>query len=102
MASYNDTFPVGYQQKVFRVNLETVNRSGHLVPNRTEVKESEAVSEADQMKNTRSTFLPDAGLHNMVLKHGDTFAASGMRAYNLKKQYATGLPDSLLVIVSES
>jgi hypothetical protein len=102
MANYSDPQPVGYCKKTFRVNLETVNRQGHLVPNRTIVGSGESVAEADNQKTTRSTWLPDLLNNNHPLKHGDTFDVSGIRAYKLKSLYVTGSPDDLLILVSES
>jgi hypothetical protein len=103
MADHADPNPVGWGSKKFRVNLETVNRQGHLVPNRTQTTGNETVAEADNQKNTRGTWIPDKILNNhAALKHGDTFTASGEIAYKLKATYVTGSVNDVLQIVSES
>lgn len=91
----------------FRVNLETVNRQGFLQPSRTTLEGNETVSEADNMKNTRSIWLPGLLLNNHegigpkgFLKHGDTFTVDGLQAAYLKKTYVTGAADDILQIVS--
>lgn len=93
----------------FRVNLETVNRQGFLQPNRTTLDGNETVSEADNQKNARSIYLPGLLLQNTMgiapsglLRHGDEFTATGMQAVYLKREYAQGNPDDVLVVVSEA
>lgn len=93
----------------FRVNLETVNRQGFLQPNRTTLEGNETVSEADNQRNARSIYIPGlllanyAGLTpNGILRHGDEFTVEGMQAVYLKKEYAQGNPDDVLVVVSEA
>lgn len=100
MASYADPQPVGYYSVVFRVNLETVNRQGHLVPSNTQPIGNETVAEANNFKNTRSTWAPAMLLGNRVLKHGDTFTASGSQAKYLKDLYVKGSVDDMLQVVS--
>ena len=105
MAQTNDS-QVSHPTIVFRVNLETINRLGHSVPNRTQVAGSETVSEADQQKNNRTIFSPGllAGENRSGYKHGDTFTVKGAKAVYLKNLYVStpaGL-DDLLQIVSES
>ena len=93
---------------LFRVNLETVNRQGFLQPNRTTLNGNEAVSEADNMRATRTLYIPNL-LHNNVagigpkgyLHHGDTFTAVDSQAMYLKKIYVLGNADDMLQIVSE-
>jgi hypothetical protein len=95
----NPTYPS--PKITFQVNLQTRHRQGHAVPNRTVLAGNETVSEADQMKNTRSTWVP--GLfqcENVVRKDGDRFVAYGSKATYLKRTYATGQPDSVLTVVS--
>ncbi len=101
MADYADASPFGWGSKTFRVNLETVNRRGHIVPSRTVTSGNETVAEADNMKYTHSTFIPDLLINNRVLRHGDTFTASGTIGYYLKRTYVTGSVDDVLQIVSE-
>jgi hypothetical protein len=106
MAQTTDS-QVSHPTIVFRVNLETVNRQGHLVPNRTDTSGNETVSEADQQKNNRSIFIPGltGGENHSRYKHNDTFTVKGMKAVYLKKLYVsspTALPSDLLQIVSES
>lgn len=87
----------------FQVNLETVDRQGHLVPNRTQAATGETVAEADQMKNTRSIYLPGllVGENKHRLKHGDQFTVKGLKAKYLKDLYTTGT-NPVLKVVSES
>lgn len=104
MAQTTDS-QVSHPTIVFRVNLETLNRQGHLVPNRTEVDGNETVSEADQQKYNRSTFIPGlTGAENFSYKHGDTFTVKGMKAVYLKNLYVSSpaATSDLLQIVSES
>lgn len=87
----------------FSVNTETVNRQGHLVPNRTETTGNETRSEADDKKFTRTvSMLPGllvAGMPNN-LHHGETFVAYGAQAQYLKDLYCLGNADDLLTVVS--
>lgn len=96
-------------QITFRVNLETQDRQGFLQPNRTTVDGNETVSEADNVKSTRTIWLPNrlrnnyAGIApNNLLKHGDEFTVSDYDAIYLKNLYVTGSPDDVLQIVSQS
>lgn len=87
----------------FSVNTETLNRQGHLVPNRLEASGGETVAEADNQKYTRSiAMIPGLLMANMPTgyKHGDTFTVYGQQAFYLKNLHATGLPDALLTVVS--
>lgn len=122
---------VSHPTITFQVNLETVNRQGHLVPNRTEAAGNETVAEADNIKNIRTIFIPGlvaaenvmgiGGVHggdNLhsggqfggngtrqgYLHHGDQFTVKGEKATYLKKLYVSSpaQPSDLLVIVSES
>jgi hypothetical protein len=89
--------------------LETVNRQGFLQPNRTQLAGNETVSEADNQKDARSIYLPGLLLTNVMgiapnglLRHGDEFTATGLQAVYLKKEYAHGNADDVLVVVSEA
>jgi hypothetical protein len=92
----------------FRVNLETVDRQGFLQPNRTTLSGNETVSEADNMRATRTVYIPGL-LHTNIqgiapkgyLRHGDTFTATDSQAIYLKNTYVLGKPDDVLQIVSE-
>ncbi len=114
MAQTTDSQP-NHPTIVFQVNLETVNRTGHLVPNRTEAATGETVAEADNMKNTRTLWLPGINAASNIggrsgpgagngsnFKHGDQFTVKGMKAVYLKNLYVTGSVDDVLQIVSES
>lgn len=87
----------------FRVNTETLNRQGHLVPNSTVLHGNETVTEADNQKNTRSiAMIPGLLMANMPngYKHGDTFVAYGQQAQYLKDTYCLGKVDDLLAVVT--
>lgn len=102
MAQINDSQPA-HPVITFRVNLETVDRQGHLVPNRIEASGNETVAEADQMKNNRTIYLPGllVGENKHKLKHGDEFTLKGQKAVYFKNLYTTGT-NPVLTIVSES
>lgn len=110
----NDSQPA-HPTIVFEVNLETQNRTGHLVPNRLETAGNENVTEANNQKNTRSVWIPGINTASNLggrlgpgsgngsqFKHGDQFTVKGMKAVYLKKTYVTGSVDDVLKIVSES
>ncbi len=103
MAQTSDSQPM-HPVITFRVNLETVNRLGHMVPNRTELAGNETVTEADQQKNNRTIFIPGllAGENKQRLHHGDEFTVKGLKALYLKNLYVTGAASDLLTIVSQS
>jgi hypothetical protein len=104
MAQTTDSQPT-HPVIVFQVNLETQNRYGHLVPNSTTLTGNQTVSEADQLRNTRSTYIPGlTGAENLLYKHGDTFTVKGQKATYLKKTHVSSpaSPNDLLSIVSES
>jgi len=87
----------------FRVNTETLNRQGHLVPNRVEASGNETVAEADNQKYTRSiAMIPGLLMANMPTgyKHGETFTLYGQQAFYMKETHCKGLADDLLVVVS--
>lgn len=92
----NPTWPV----YTFRVNLETLQRYSASQPYRTITEGNETVSEADNMKNTRSTWLGllPANVQNLVKKHGDEFTLYGLQAKKVKDLY-TGSTDSVLQVV---
>lgn len=92
----------------FRVNLETVDRLSFLQPSRTVLAGNETVTEADNMKNTRSIFLPNLLRNNIegigpsgYLRHNDIITAYGLQAVYLKKTYVTGSTNDVLRIVPE-
>jgi hypothetical protein len=87
---------------VFQVNLETLQRYGWSLPNRTQKLGNETVSEADNQKATRISWFPGLGLGNYYLRDGNQFTVSGRQAVYLKNTYATGTPDALLTVVSYS
>lgn len=94
---------------IFRVNLETVGRQDFLQPNRTTPGGNETVSEADNMRSTRTIYIPGLLNNNIqgiapkgYLRHGDTFTATGSQAMYLKKTYVLGKADDVLQIVSEN
>lgn len=85
----------------FRVNLETLNRQGHVVPNRTQLTGSETVSEADDQKFRRSSWTPtnfNGNARNINLKHGEVFTLEGEQAIYMKNLYVRGNSDDLLVV----
>lgn len=106
MAHYPDQYPLGWQAKTFRVNLETQMRQSFPVPNSTSTIWSGVTqqSEADNKASTRWAYFPDNMRNNRRLNHGDTFDVSGEVAYYLKKTYCSNPParDDLLVVVTES
>lgn len=122
---------VSHPTITFQVNLETVNRQGHLVPNRTETAGNETVAEADNIKNLRTIYIPGllvaenvmgiGGVHSGdnlhsggqfggngtrqgYFHHGDQFTVKGEKATYLKKTYVSNpaSPTDLLIIVDES
>lgn len=100
MAQINNSQPS--PAYVFQVNLETVNRQGHLVPNQTQLEGNQTSAEADDQKNHRSTYIPGLlGGENRTFKHGETFTAYGQNALYLKKLYVSdpASPSDLLAIV---
>ena len=93
----------------FQVNLETVGTPGWLQPNRTTLDGNETVTEASNMKSTRTIWLP--GLLNGnyegigptgYLHHGQQFTVKGQQAIYLKKTYVTGATTDILTVVSQS
>ena len=87
----------------FKVNTETLNRQGHLVPNRLETSGNETVSEADDQKFRRTiAMIPGLLMANMPTgyHHGETFVVYGQQAFYLKNTYVKGNADDLLSVVS--
>ncbi len=83
----------------FRVNLETLNRQGHLIPDMYQSDPAQGKLEGDNQKFTRSTWIPGMlNGENRALKHGDEFTAYGNKAIYLKNTYTLG-DDPLLTIV---
>jgi hypothetical protein len=85
----------------FRVNLETLNRTSSLLPYNTQLQGNETVSEADNMKATRSSWLASllAGTEHVFHKDNETFTVYGQKAQYLKNLYVTGSPDDVLSVV---
>lgn len=97
MAQINDSQP-SYPVITFRVNLDLSVKQNE--PYRINLEGNEISTEASNIKNTRSIFLPGLlGAENRALKHGDTFTVKGLKAQYLKNTYVTGDPDDLLQIV---
>jgi hypothetical protein len=87
---------------VFKINLPTLQRYAWSHPNRTTLAGNETVTEEDNLKDTRSTWLPSMfpGVENLAHKHGDTFTVSGLKAVYLKNTYVKGLADDMLFLIS--
>lgn len=104
MAQINDSQPA-HPVITFQVNLETLNRQGHLVPNRTVASGNETTAEADNFRESRTIYLPGvtAAENRVNLSHGDTFTLKGQKALYFKNLYVSNpaSPSDLLVIVSE-
>jgi hypothetical protein len=85
----------------FRVNLETLNRYSSSLPYNTQLQGNETVTEADNMKFTRSTWLTSllSGTEHVFHKEDETVTVYGQKAQYLKNLYATGLPDAVLEVV---
>ncbi len=100
MSQTNNSQP-SWPVYVFQVNLETLQRYSWSLPNRTTLSGNETTSEADQMKNTRSTWLTSMfpGVEHVAHADGYQFTAYGMKAVYYKNLYVTGSPDDLLKIV---
>ena len=111
MAQINDSQPT-HPVIVFEVDLETVNRQGHLVPNRIQTSGNETVTEADDQRNHRTIWLP--GLltaenrykvinngSRTLLRHGDRFTVKGQKATYMKTVYTTGA-NPVLKVISET
>lgn len=93
----------------FRVNLETLSNQSFVQPSRKTLDGNEVVSEADNMRSTRTLYLPNLLTNNIsgigpkgYLHHGDTFTAVDSQAMYLKKTYVLGNADDVLQIVSEN
>lgn len=104
MAQTSDS-QVAYPVITFQVNLETIDRMGHLVPNRITTDGNETSAEADDQRNHRSIYIPGllAGENRANFHHGDQFTVKGEKATYLKKLYVSTPASSndLLSIVSE-
>jgi len=94
----NPTWPV----YTFRVNLQTLQRYGWSLPNRTQLAGNETSSEADNQIMTRSTWIPSLfpGVEHIAHKDSYTFTAYGAKAQYLKNMYVKGQPDDILQLVS--
>ena len=102
----------------FQVNLETVNRTGSALPNRTSTMGNETVSEANEQKYQRTIFLPNVTGGGFVYRHqtfpadkaagqgyyhhGDQVVAYGKAGMYLKNTYTSTPPaiDDVLILVS--
>ena len=97
---------------VFRLNL--TNPESNVLPYRSDLAGNESVTEAQAQVDSRTSWLSSltgqmnegqvtVGVGgNIAGKNNDLVTAYGQNAVYLKKTYATGLPDSLLVVVSET
>lgn len=94
----NPTHPV----YTFRINLQTLQRYSWSLPNRTTLDGNETVSEADNQKAARSTWLCNLapGCNFIVNEHDGTFTAYGQQAHYLKTLYVTGSSEDVLQLVS--
>lgn len=79
---------------VFEINLETVNRYSASLPHAP-------TDSIDNMRETRSTWLPNLKNNNMVLKHGDQFTVSGIYAKYLEDNFTTG-EGAVLKVISKT
>lgn len=98
---------------VFRVKLDllksevigplTNERStAMLPPDRYQESADTAITDVDNRKNYRSTWMPGITASNNVnKKHADTFTLIGSEAVYVKNTFATG-DDAIFVVVSES
>lgn len=87
----------------FRVNTETLNRQGHIVPNRTQTSDNELISEADNQKFCHTiAMVPGLLMGGMPTgyHHGDTFVVYGKQAQYLKDTYCKGTPNDMLVVIT--
>lgn len=87
---------------VFQVNLQTVDKLSSSLPNSTVLKGNETVTEADQMKNTRSSWLASLfpGVEMVAHADGYQFTAYGQKALYYKKTYIKGSINDLLIQIS--
>jgi len=75
----------------FRVNLQTVDFLSFLIPDRYQSDQDLGLTEGENHKFNRSTWLPGlTGGDNIVKNHDDTFTVYGMQAQYLKDTYTTG------------
>jgi|GEM_PF-5855562 len=93
----NPTWPV----YTFRVKLETLQRYGWALPYNAWPVGNETVSEADEMKYTRTTFFPLMNnVQNLVDTHGEEFTLYGIQAVKFKNTFVTGAADDVFELVS--
>ena len=85
----------------FEVNLETVGRQSNVLPSSTQLVGNETSTEADNMKNSRSTWLASLfpGVEMVAHKHGYQFTAYGKKAIYYRDTYVTGSADDVLKVV---
>jgi len=70
-----------------------------LHPDRHQNDQDKAVTDIDNHKNNKSTWIPGLTVgENRALKHEDQFTADGLRATYLKDNYTTGLNPILKVV----
>jgi len=91
----------------FQVNLPTVGAVDWSQPSRTSLEGNETVTEASNLPNTRTTWLPGLipgveniaqlipGGLNVSAQNGAIITASGLKAVYLKKTYCSNPPDPL-------
>ena len=101
MTQINDSQPA-HPVYTFQINLETLQRYDSVQPSATQLRGNETVTEADNFKYTRSTWLCSLfpGYEFIAKKEGVQFTAYGMKAQYLKDTYCKGLPDDILKLVS--
>lgn len=85
----------------FRLNLTAAQRFGWSLPSSTQPQGNETQSEASAIPDTFTSWIPElmAG-PNIAQKNGYEFTSYGQRATYLKKTYANGSIDDLLILVS--
>jgi hypothetical protein len=83
----------------FKLNLASAQRLGWSLPNNTQPLGNETVSEASNIPNTFSSWIPGYQLANIAQLNGYTFTAYGEKAQYLKNTYANGSIDDLLIVV---
>lgn len=90
-----------YPAITFQVNLETVDKLSNSLPNSIILNGNETVTEADQMKNTRSTWLTSmfSGVEMVAHADGYQFTAYGKKALYYRDLYVTGSVNDILKVV---
>jgi hypothetical protein len=85
----------------FKISLETLQKLSWSLPNRTTLDGNETVTEANNMKTTRSTLLPilPPNVQNLAQADGYTFTVYGLQAVYVAN-LAASLPDGSIVKLS--